>query len=186
MTPTGRLRPSPSAAADKASALEALGARVHIDVQIPRTQVAAKMRLVSRSEELGIVAETREMLRQRKLPLDAAALASLGMVNEWNCEIAARTLAIAVRDPEDTSRPLASLEEWRECDDDQIGALWEEYQDLRERIDPLKNYEQLSEQELAAMVSAAKKKPPEIDLLMSYGSRKLALFAISTVAPPAT
>lgn len=144
------------------------------------------MRLVRRHEALALLAEARAAFAEKKLPIDPSALSAPGLLNEWQCEIAVRHLALAVRDPADTAKPLASLEEWRDCDDDQIAALWQRYQDLREEIDPLANLEQLTEAEFAAIRLAAKKKPPEVDLLTSYGSRKLAAFVISTVEPPAS
>lgn len=163
----------------------ALAGRVHVPVEIPRTAVKGQMRLVGRSEALQIVSEARELFKSKKLPTEPATLAAAGLLSEWNAEVAVRHLAIAVRRPDDASRPLESLDEWRECDDEQISALWEQYKDLQDRIDPLAKLD-LGDADRAAIEAAAKKKPAEVDLLTSYGSRRLALYVISTVAQPST
>ena len=109
----------------------------------------------------------------------------LGVYREWHEELATRTLAVAVREPADVSRPLAPLTEWEECDDEQIAALWKQYQDLEECLDPLgADHAVLTDADVAAMRDASKKK--DVDLLMSFGSRRLAAFVTSTAAPPST
>lgn len=178
-----RLRPPPPPADTPArGALTAglVGARVHVDVTVPRTSVRGRMRLLSRAENQAVDAEARVHLRSLGYPVDNPSL--LPTYAEWHNEIAARTLAIAVRDPADVSRELAPLTEWLECEDDQIAALWREYQDLEERLDPLRGEGvHVSEAEALAIREAAKKK--DVVLLMSYGSQKLAHFATTSVTP---
>ena len=160
---------------------DVIGARVHVDVVVPRTQIAGKMRLLSRSEMGEARVATLHALAQ--LGIDKATPSHI-FVEEWNAEFNARVLSLAVREPKDATRQLASIEEWRECDDDQIVALFVQYNDLANKIDPLGETVELTPDEIAAMTSAAKKKLA--DTLLSYGSRKLALFAISLAAPPAS
>lgn len=154
------------------------GARPTAEVTIPRTQLKARLRLLSRAEQLQVMADAHRAFDELGLPVGAP-----GLVAEWNGEVAVRHLAIAVREI-DTDQPLAGLEDWRQhCDDDQIAWLFQEYQSLGHRYDPL-GQTTISQAELAALQHAAKKK--EADLLMSYGSRKLALFAISMAEAPSS
>jgi hypothetical protein len=177
--------PSPRATAEQAEQLAAgLGSRVCIDVLIPRTQTAAKMRLLSRKERFEAYAEAREAMTAAGFPVDGTAYTSLGADEQWQYELGVRILAQAIRDPRDPDRSLAPVDEWREeCDDDQINALFEQYKDHQERVDPFAS-EHLSDAEQASLEAAAKKK--DIDLLMSFGSRKLALFLLTTADPPAS
>jgi hypothetical protein len=173
--------PAPTETASRGTlAVELAGARVYEDVTVPRTTANGRMRLLSRGETRSVRAEARAAL-------DAMGCrgADLAVYREWHEELATRTLAVAVRDPADVSRPLAPLVDWEECEDDQIAALWKQYQDLEERLDPLgAEHAVLSDAEVAAMRDAAKK--GDADLLMSYGSRRLALYAASTAVPPPT
>lgn len=180
---TGRLRPTESNAVKIGAGLaENLGARVHIDVTIPRTSIAGRMRLVDRSESLAITAETRRLFKTIGLIDDQGRVVS---ADDWNAEIAVRHLALAVRNPEDTGKPLDSLEEWRLCDDDQIEALWSSYRDLRQQIDPLSDESTpVSDADLETMRTAVKKK--ESSVLMSFGSRKLASFILTSAEQPAS
>lgn len=180
------LRPTMhSSPAARASELveRTLAAPAFVDVVVPRTSVAGKMRLVTRAERFEATAEARKALEAAGFPVDVSAAAALGANEQWHNELGVRLLAIAVRDPANTDRALASLEEWRECDDDQLDAMWVRYQDLAAEFDPL-GAGTLTEADAAAIASAAKKK--DAGLLMSYGSRKLALYAISSAAPPAS
>jgi hypothetical protein len=161
-----------------------LGARVFVDVTIPRTALAGRMRLLSRGERRMVTAAARKELAAKGFPVDVNAVVALGATDEWNAEIAIRTLAIAVRDPKNAGHVLGTLEDWQELDDEQIGALWARYEDLRAELDPLADSATVTEADLGAIRDAAKKK--ELTLLMSYGSQKLARFAITTVDPPAT
>lgn len=158
----------------------ALAARVHIDVTIPRTNIRARMRLVSRGEALAIKSA---VFRQFKDAFDAQVNSLT--VADWNLEVAARHLAVAVRDPEDELRPLATIDQWHECDDEQIAALWEQYQDLRDQLDPVgEDSAPLTEQELGELEAAAKKKDAAV--LTSFGSRKLARYVTTLGERPAS
>lgn len=161
--------------------IDFIGARVFESVTIPRTKFRGAMRLVSRKELFEIKSAARKELEAAGFKLDAPlATAS----EEWDNELAVRMLAVAVRNPKDRSLELASLEEWRELDDDQIDRLFRAYLDFAARIDPIGSKPDLSEEEVAGITAAAKKK--ELDLLMSYGSPKLARFAMRSLTEPPT
>jgi hypothetical protein len=159
--------PSPSSLAGQVR-----GARIHVEVTVPRTTVRGQMRVLSLHEQSSIRYEAREFLLGRKFP------EPLNAHREWHEEIAVRTLAVAVRNPHDLDNSLATLEAWSQCDEGQIDPLWQRYKDLQESLDPL-GRERMDEAEYLAIKDAAKKKDPI--LLMSFGSSKLAAFAISTV-----
>lgn len=179
----------PKSAATEAGEQNAvsLGARVHDPIVIPRTDTRGAMRVLGRDESFGLLAEVREVFKSANLIDDRGRVLEVA-VAEWNNEIAVRHLAIAVRDPDDTSKPLAPLSQWRdECDDEQIAALWGEYQDLRDRLDPLGDESilagNLTATDVELMRDAVKKKEPSV--LLSFGSRKLASFLLSSVEQPA-
>lgn len=163
----------------------AIGARVHVDVTIPRTEIRGRMRLITRLENSEARGAARKVLKDNGIPTDIAQLNAPTVIDEWNNEIAVQTLARAVRDPKDQRLQLAPIEDWREAlDDDQIAALYLEYKDLATRLDPIGSKGELSPHELTAITQAAKKK--DVDLLMSYGSLKLALFMATSDAPPSS
>lgn len=155
-----------------------MAARHHVDVTIPRTKIAGKMRVLSKRERTEVRHEAREALKELglvSLPLESH--------REWHEEIATRTLAVAVRSPNDISQPLASIEAWNQCDEGQIDALWQRYKDLQDQLDPLEN-PSLSEEAMRMIQDAAKKK--QMTLLMSFGSCVLASYVITTAAQPST
>lgn len=177
-----RFRPSAEAEPTRKGvlAVELAGARVHQEVTVPRTSARGRMRLLSRGENRTVRAEARAALEAM-----GCRGVDLGVYREWHEELATRTLAASVRDPADVSRPLAPLADWEECDDDQIAALWKQYQDLEECLDPLgAEHVVLSDADVAAMRDASKKK--DVDLLTSFGSRRLAVFVTTTAVPPST
>ncbi len=180
----GRLRPTDPADEPKSDdAPCALGARELVDVVVPRTSVSGRMRLVGRSEAMAITAETRRAFKTLGLIDEQGRVAGVAG-DDWNAEIAVRYLAAAVRDPKDPGKPLATLEEWRECDDDQIESLWSEYRDMRERLDPLGDGNALmTDADVDIIRTAVKKK--ESALLMSFGSRKLATYLLTSAEEPA-
>lgn len=181
----GGLRPTAEPAPSRVRGLaELVGARVFVDVTIPRTQVTGKMRLISRAETALVNADARDAL---KLPLDSKSLLGPGVMEDWLAEVAVRTLAIAVRDPDEIDKPLDDVDTWRELvDDDQIAALWEQYKALAAKHDPLGETGAmlLSEDEITQLTNALKKK--DVDLLIGFGSRKLASFMLTSVAPPSS
>lgn len=183
----GRLRPTSGAPAlpteeerTTNGLADVLGARVHVDVVVPRTKIAGKLRLLSRSEMAEARLATLYAFSQDgrdKAPAHIYA-------EEWNIELDARIVSLAVRDPNDVTRQLADINEWRECDEDQIVALFVAYKDLADRLDPLGENVEITVEELRQMTEAAKKKHD--DILTSFGSQKLARFAITLVDQPAT
>lgn len=182
---SGMLRPTAPARvaidAERAERIvDLVGERVYRDVVIPRTNVRGKMRLITRAEKSQIREDVRRELGGRGFPVDVSALSALGAGEEWHAELAVRTLQKAIRDPNDPSLELAPLEDWRDCDEGQLDALLTEYEDLEALLDPLGGTVELTEGELAALVDAAKKKA--VNLLLSYGSRKLAALVTTLVA----
>jgi hypothetical protein len=161
----------------------ALSAIVHIDIVVPRTNIRGKLRLVSRRERLEIVAELRAFLTEKGFQVDSNASSQLLGSEAWNYELAARMFSVAVRDPEDPSVPLATIDEWRDCDDAQLDAMWDFYEAHNRTIDPLASGE-LSRKEVDDIVAAAKK--GDASLLMFFGLRRLALFVITSVSPHAS
>jgi len=184
---TGRLRPSVPAPAATAAAREAraelaasvLDGREHRPITVPRTTIRGALRLLTRSETKGLRAACRAYMRE--LGIEGPGLE--GYV-EWREEFNTRLVAIAVRHPDDHARPLADLEEWEACDDDQILAIWESYQDMQADLDPLGEGFVLDQADADAIFAAAKKK--DVALLTSYGSQKLARALSTSVAPPST
>jgi hypothetical protein len=181
-----RLRPQAPAAASPTPeqraelAVSVLEAREHRPVTVPRTTVVGAMRLLSRRENAQVRAECRQVMEA--LGLTGVSIEGF---TEWHEELAVRTIATAVRSQAKHDEPLAPLTDWVECDDDQINALWDAYQNLQAELDPLgASGPPLTEAEEVAIRDAAKKKA--VDLLMSYGSRKLALSLISSADPSPT
>lgn len=171
--------PAPITAA--ASALA--GVREHVEVAIPGTGAVGRMRVLTRSETLTVKAEALALFKERGLLTEDGMVASVAL-DDWRCEVAARHLAIAVREPDDLDAPLASLDDWRELSDEQISGPWDRYQDLRDRLDPLGvDARPLTVDEVTAMRAAAKKK--DVVVLRSFGLHKLALFATTSADLPA-
>lgn len=164
----------------------ALGSRPGIDVVIPRTTIAGWMTLVGRADTSRIRAEANAHFAAAGYSAEQLAAKTSDLFHDWNAEIAVRTLALAVRDPAEHDKALDSLEAWREnIDDEQIASLWRAHQELVEREDPIgSDTAALTDHELVQLESAAKKK--DFDLLMSFGLRKLAIFATTSVAAPAS
>lgn len=110
------------------------------------------------------------------------AMAALGIeqngvtFDRFELERAVRILADAVRDPEDNAKPFGTLEEWGSLDNDVIGACWQVYGDVRERLDPLST--PLSVSDRLAIETAVKKK--DARLLRSYGIAKLSAWLTTT------
>jgi hypothetical protein len=183
----GRLKAPPLPADSPAEvAVRVLtGAREFVDFVVPRTKIKGRLRLVERGEASAIVAEARRFFGALGLPNDPRSLAAAGLLTEWNSEIAVRHLAVAVRDPADVSKPLAPIDEWRACDDNQIAAAWQDYQDLDERLDPMQNeLAKVSENEFTQIKDAVKKK--DATLLRSFGLPKLLAYMLTTAEQPAS
>lgn len=155
------------------------GARAFVEVTVPRTGIAGKMRVLSRQERLTVRVEAREYLE--RLGIKGPGIEA---TTEWHEEIATRTVAVAMRAPANVNDTLATLEAWNTCDEGQIDYVWQAYKDLQDRLDPLDAESRISEEQYAAILAAAKKKDPT--LLRSYGSSMLAGFAIFTVERPSS
>jgi hypothetical protein len=160
------------------------GAREYIDIAIPGTEATGRMRVLTRTESLVVKAEATTLFKDRGLLNSDGTVAAVAG-DDWKCEIAARHLAVAVSEHDD-GPPLAPVEDWRdELTDEQLSGPWDRYQDLRDRLDPLgADSTPLTEDELVLLRAAAKKK--DVLVLRSFGLHKLALFAITSVEPPAS
>ncbi len=181
-TSPARVAPAPAELDARAGGLveAVLGSVVHREVTVPRTQVKGAMRLLRRAEETEVRVLVRREMAER-FGLRDGGPGVLESYAEWREAWRLHFVAIAVRNPLDPSQPLATVEEWAACDDVQLLALWSIYQDLEAELDPFgPTAPPLTEEEAGAIRAAAKK--GEADLLTSYGSRRLALFAISSVA----
>lgn len=100
----------------------------------------------------------------------------------FESERATRTLAVAVRDPDDRTRPFGTVEEWEALDADIVNAAWHVYGDVRERLDPM-SVPLTADEHLAIEVAVKKKDQP---LLKSYGVAKLAAWLASMDGLPST
>jgi hypothetical protein len=179
----GRFTPRSPAELEATAASILGGAREHVDVAIPGTGATGRLRVLTRSESLTVKAEALAAFKERGLVNHDGTIAAAA-TDDWRCEIAARHLAVAVREHDDGS-PLAPLDDWRELTDEQISAPWDRYQDLRDRLDPLgADSTRLTADELAVLRAAAKKKDTVV--LRSFGLHKLALFATTSADPPAS
>lgn len=121
------------------------------------------------------------------LELAALKLETNGMQHRlaFDASLAVRTLARAVRDPDDPTHktPFGTLEQWRELDEDIITAAWTVYADTRYRLNPLDNIE-ITDQDLAGITLALQKKSAM--LLRSYGVAKLSRYLLTTASQPAS
>jgi hypothetical protein len=180
---TGALKPAAPAAAAPSSraalAVSVIDGRQFRPVVVPRTAVQGVMRLVTRGEMHEIRAACRQMMA-------ALGIAGGGIESfpEWREEFNLRLVATAVRHPAARETPLADLEEWRQCDPDQVDALWSDYEDMAAELDPLGDRFVLEEKELLEIIELAK--AGDVGRLTSYGSPKLARALRSMAAPPAT
>jgi hypothetical protein len=155
------------------------GARVHVPVVIPRTSLQGQMRLLTRREESALALEVASWLAG--LDVRGDHLGATGRM-PVSSETAVRLLAVAIRDPGDPAKPLASLEEWLEADDAQIGELYRRYTDLVAELDP--EAVDLTPAEAAAIADAVKKK--DATALLAFGSSRLSAFMLRSASQPAT
>lgn len=172
--------------ADRAElAAATIEGRTFREVAIHGTRITGRMRVLTRSEVRQVRAEIRAALDAQGITANAPGV--LEAFQEWRDENALRTIAIAVRaaTPADDRDPppLASLADWEGCNDVQLGALWDQYQDLEAEIDPFGSSAPLTKEEAGRVEAAAKK--GDAATLMSFGSHTLARFAITSVSGPA-
>lgn len=180
------LTPSAPAALDVAGLTEMLGARVHEDVVVPRTTVRGRMRLVSLTEAAIINADAQRWCAATLgLEVDTSTLLRPGVMDRWNAVVAALTMAVAVRDPADESKPLCPADEWLRCDDDQIAAIWVAYKGMAARLDPLgESDEDLTQLQIDELRAAIKKKGVEVRSLFDFLMQSLS--TPTSVDPPAS
>lgn len=161
--------------------------RTFREVTIHGTSHRGRMRALARNEVRQIRVDVRKALADLGI---AGGLNEVESTAEWRAEHMLRTIAMAVRDlaPGADPPPLAPLAEWEACNDVQLLALWDDYQDLLAEIDPYGSNEPLTDEEARRIEADAKK--GEAAALMPYGSHTLARFVITTVSrqaePPST
>lgn len=174
--PLARRPADPAAAGEFAAAV--LAARQSVEVTVPGTEIRGRMRLLTHGEEEEVRADARRACQRLGVPEGPLLESSRDFLEN----VAVRTLSIAVRQVDNLALALAPIGEWQACVSAQIADLWQQYQDLEAALDPVGTG--LTAGEAALLVDAAKKKD-EV-LLRSYGSRRLASFALTLVDPPAT
>lgn len=97
-------------------------------------------------------------------------------------ERAMRTLAACVRDPDDRTKPLGSVEDWCKVDSDLINACYLAYADVRDRLDPI-GAPSLNEETAHLIELAIKKK--QASTLRAFGVATLANYLLTTGDRPA-
>src|SRR5262249_62022557 len=122
----GRFTPRSPAELEATAASVLGGAREHVDVAIPGTEVTGRMRGTTRSGSLPVKAGALAAFKERGLVNSDGTITAVA-VEDWRCEVAARHLAVAVREHDDGD-PLAPLDDWRELTDEQISGPWDRYQ----------------------------------------------------------
>lgn len=170
---SGRLPPPPSTPADAAAQsrlakFQALGSRGEF-VVLP---LLGKAWIEIAGHELVNQIEAEVFGEMNRLGFQYNVITAL----TYELERAMRTLAACVRDPDDTTKPFGTLEQWRRVDDDIINACNLVYGDVRMRRDPI-GVATLSEEDTAAILSALEKK--NATELRSHGVATLSLFLLS-------
>lgn len=183
---TGRLRPTsspaaaPAATSSRASlAVSVIDGRQHRPTKVPRTNVTGAMRLCTRGEVHGIRAACRAMMAE--LGITGGGIESFA---EWREEFNLRMVATAMRHPDSLDVALAELDEWRQCDEDQLATLWCAYEDMAADLDPLGETYALSQTDYDEIVALAK--AGDVGQLTSFGSPRLARALRSLAAPAAS
>lgn len=185
--PTGKLRPTsapaaPPPASSRASlAVSVIDGREHRPMKVPRTAVEGVMRLCTRAEVRDIRAACRAMMAE--FGIVGGGIESFP---EWREEFNLRMVATAMRHPDAREAALAEVDEWRQCDEDQVNALWDAYEDMAAELDPLRDNEKskLTQAEYDEIVALAK--AGDVGQLTSFGSQRLARALRSMAAPPAS
>lgn len=174
--------PAPPAAPRLHMVEQVLGGRRFLAITVPHTTPAlqGRLRLLTRGEVAQVRDECRKALAAKGIT--AAAPGVLEGFPEWRDEMIVRTIAVAVR-AVDNDEPLGSVADWSELNDVQILWCWETYQDHEATLDPFGGKgPELSEDDAREMLAAAK--AADVGQLTSFGSYKLARFAITSVARP--
>ena len=163
---------------------QVLGGRRFVTITVPHTSppLQGRLRLLTRAEVATVRTDCRQALAAKGITAGAPGL--LEGYAEWRDEMVVRTVAAAVR-ALDRDEPLGSVEEWSELNDVQILWCWETYQDHEATLDPFGNKgPELSEVDQRDLLAAAK--AGDVGQLTSFGSYKLARFAITSVAQPSS
>ena len=110
----------------------------------------------------------------------------LGDLWVWTVDLErkARTLALAVREPGDHSKPFGTLEEWIDLDDRVIFACSLKYDEIRDRLDPLAAAYTITPERAEALLDAFKKK--DRNRLLCFGIDELASWLLSGAVQPST
>lgn len=153
------------------------GARLHVEVTVPRTDVRAKLRRLSRREEQEVSLELAAW--------HAAATKERGPLPELRQEIGKHEsvliLARAVRDHVAVDRPLGTVDEWGEADEAQLAGLMTAYYDVVARTEPWPG--ELTPAERAELAAAVQRR--DRATLVALGAARLAAW-IAEGAPRAT
>lgn len=155
-----------------------------VDVPIGQATVAAVIRLLDHREMQEVACELATWLRQLEQernvsPIELAAAGGMPIA----AERAARTVARAVRDPRDPSRPFGTLDEWVQLGQRTIELVFGVYCDLAEQLDPLREV-LLDAATIADLTDAVKKK--DLDRLSAFGARTLAIYTLTSGSPHAS
>jgi hypothetical protein len=161
---------APPAASRLAAAIA--GRQVFADVEV--RGLRGKLRLVGAGRTLDIEGEVAAAMAKRGL--EPTVLTQ----GDYETERALRTLADAVRDPDDVTKPLGAVEDWAALDVDAVAELWRAYGDLREQNDPAS--QPLTAEDDAAIRACLEKKSALA--LRCFGVRRLATWLVTTGAPP--
>lgn len=154
--------PKPAAGSPEAVASTRLGVilagkthEVVRELELPRIGKVA-IRLLRRTEAEDVDLEvTSWLVRQAKeRGVSADELMAAGTL-PLSSRTALEKLARALRDPTDHAKPLGTVEELEQLDEEILGEAWVAYESLRLDLDPLSG--ELSPEELEAIVDAGKK-----------------------------
>lgn len=113
--------------------------------------------------------------------LDLPPIALNGLT--YDSERTARTLAWAVREPDNIAERFGTLEEWLSLDIDMVNACGIIYADVRERLDPI-GLPTLSKDDFEEIRATLEKK--DLRHLRSFGVAKLSLYLATTAGQPAS
>lgn len=151
------------------------GARVGRDVELPRLGRAYCELVGARSAGAIDIAAMRAVQAQaEKEGLDVVAdPTTLTMLIEN--ERAVRSLAVAMRDPDDHSKQFGTAEEWGALDVRLVSACWEKYGDVEQEFDP---FVATLTPEAKQMIDAALAKKNSM-LLRSLGTATLVIYMLS-------
>ncbi len=161
--------PAPPATTESRLAAALSGARLLVDVVVPRTDVRAKLRRLSRREEQEVSLELAAW--------HAAAEKERGPLPEPRQEVSKHEsvliLARAVRDPARPELALGTVEEWGEADEAQLAGLMAAYYDVVARTEPSSALTLSERAELAAAVARRDRAT-----LMALGAQRIAAWLV--------